>query len=259
MNHERDMRRTDWGSARANTERATKWVTHDAADGIGATVRPWRSGSHAGSADEGATVVEPSDGQGADADRNGAPLPTAVYREGRTVTAGGPSREAIEGFLREVYRNTPPVDGVIVLTTERPAAEVLETHLADGKRAPIGVIDTRSAGQYVEDVYRESPVHYTTADSDIERTAMSVTELVEALSTSPAGRLHLIVDSYGALCESLSPGDRARLLNAFHSQIDGYQIYTTDDADDALDHWTVGSVRIEESAENGLETRFERP
>lgn len=254
----------DRRSARTTTGRAATpgalTLVADPSDGLEATVPHRRGGSRADSAAEGeATHAERSDGAKS-GDRNGAPLPAAIYREGRTVTVSGSSRGDLEGFLREVHRNTPPVDGVIVLTTERSATELLETHLAgaDGTRAPIGVIDTRSAGQYVEDVYRESPVHYTTADGDIERTALSVTELVAALSTSPAGRLHLIVDSYGALCESLSPGDRARLLNAFHSQIDGYQIYATDEVDDALDRWTDGSVQVE-ITEDGIETGYERP
>lgn len=259
MNDERDRRRTDRRNERTNTTRATASGSpgdDTEHEGGGAALRYRQGGSRTGSADsEEFTSAEPTDG-----DQDGTLLPSSVYREGRTVTASAPTRGGIEDYLHEVYRNTPPVDGVIVLTTERPAAEVLETHLAgtEEKRAPTGVIDTRSAGQYVEDVYRESPVHYTTADSDIERTAMSVVELVEALSTSPAGRVHLIVDSYATLCESLSPGDRARLLNAFHSQIDGYQIYTTDDADDALNEWTDGSIRVEGDAEKGIETRYER-
>lgn len=129
-------------------------------------------------------------------------LPSAVYHDGQTVTAGGPTDGAVEGFLREVYRNTPPVDGVLVLTTERSATEPLESYTGtpNGKRAALGIIDTHSAGQYIENVYREIPIHYTAADSDVERTAMSFTELIEALSTTPARRLHLIVHSYAMLC-----------------------------------------------------------
>jgi hypothetical protein len=146
---------------------------------------------------------------------------------------------------------------VIVLTTERSATEVLRayTEPTDENRAGIGVIDTRSAGQYVEDVYRERPIHYTAADSDIERTAMSVTELTEALSTTPAQRLHLIVDSYSALHESLSREDRAQLLNTFHSQVDGYGIYVTNEADEVLRRWTTGAIWVED---DGDETRYRR-
>lgn len=265
MNDERYTRRTDRRNARTNTGRAAApgTLTQEAepTDGPGATVRHRRGGSRADSIAEGeATPAERSDEAGSD-DRNGAPLPASIYREGGAMAASAPSRSGIEDYLHELYRNTPPVDGVIVLTTERSATELLEGLLtgAGGKRAPIGIIDTRSAGQYVEDVYRESPVHYTTADGDIERTAMSVVDLVGALSTSPAGRVNLIVDSYGALCESLSPGDRGRLLSTFHSQIDGYRIFVTDDCDEALEQWVDGAVRIERDAEKGIETCYERP
>ncbi|MDL5362066.1 hypothetical protein [Halalkalicoccus sp. NIPERK01] len=204
--------------------------------------------------DGGTTSDGPSDEDGA---RSHAVLPPAVYREGQTVTASGPSADGVNRFLRAVYRNTPPVDGVIVLTTERSATEILRayTEPAAGKRAGIGIVDTRSAGQYVEDVYRERPIHYTAADSDIERTALSITELVEALSTSPAQRIHLLVDSYSALCESLSREERARLLNTFHSQIDGYGIYVTDEADEVLRRGTTGAIWVEG---DGDETRYRR-
>ena len=87
---------------------------------------------------------------------------------------------------------------------------------ADQRLAAIGIIDTRSKGQYIADIYRRIPIHYTTADGDIERTAISLTELVESLSTTPAQRFHLVVDSYTAFSGSLAPEERAQLLNTFH-------------------------------------------
>lgn len=211
--------------------------------------------------DDESTATDRSAGgaTGSEGTRIDTVLPAAVYREGRTVTASGPTDGDVERFLRRVYRNTPPVDGVIVLTTERDATEVLRAYTEpadeDENRAGIGIIDTRSAGQYIEDVYRERPIHYTAADSDIERTAMSVTELVEALSTSPAQRIHLFVDSYSDLRESLSREERARLLNTFHSQIDGYEIYVTDETDEVLRRWTTGAIRV---GGDGDETRYRR-
>lgn len=270
MIHERPFHRIDCRNARTNAgDTTTPPVTAPGSCpqcGAGGRGRSSRSSSRSDTTDEGArTATDRSGGSVTDSERTRIEtiLPPAVYREGQTVTASGPTDGVVERFLQAVYRNTPPVDGVIVLTTERSASEVLRayTGTSDEKRAGIGIIDTRSADQYIEDIYRESPIHYTAADSDIERTAMSVAELVEALSTSPAQRLHLIVDSYTALCESLSARDRTQLLNTFHSQIDGYGIYTTDGdaaADDVLRRWMKGSIWVEEDPDGGTETRYRR-
>ncbi len=262
MIHDRLFHWTDRSDALTNTEKTTAPETDTAETTVfGDRSRFSRDGSRSGSTDDEDTSTDSTDGAVTHGERRRTVLPPAVYREGQTVTASGPTDDAVDGFLREVYRTTPAVDGVIVLTTERSATEVLRayTEPSDENRAGIGIIDTRSAGQYIEDVYRESPIHYTAADSDIERTAMSFTELVEALSTTPAQRLHLLVDSYTALCESLSPRDRARLLNTFHSQIDGYRVYVTStgDADEVLRRWLKGAIWIEES-EEGIETRYRR-
>ncbi|MEM4781214.1 MAG: hypothetical protein QXG03_06610 [Halalkalicoccus sp.] len=192
-------------------------------------------------------------------------LPPAVYRSGGTVTVGGPTDGTVDRFLQELYRRTPPVDGVIVLTTEQSATDVLTTYtdgFVENDEGRIEIIDTRSAGQYIADVYRRNPIHYTAADGDIERTVMSLTELVEALSTTPAQRLHLIVDSYGTLSESLSSSELSKLLNAFRSQIDGYRIYVTDDGDpdESLIGIASGALWIEDDVDSatGVESRYRR-
>jgi hypothetical protein len=187
-------------------------------------------------------------------------LPPVVHQLGQTITVNGPTG-GVERFLRRAYRETLPVDGVIVLTTERSATDLLRdwTETTTENRTGIGIIDTRSEGQYVADVYRRSPIHYTAADGDIERTAMSLTGLVETLSTTPAQRLHLVVDSYAAFSESLTTEECTRLLNTFHSQIDGYQIYVTDgDVDEYLGHHRDGTIWVEERSDETIRTRYQR-
>lgn len=187
-------------------------------------------------------------------------LPPIIHQVGQTITVSGPGR--IERFLRQAHRETPPVDGMIVLTTERSATELLRSWKVDtasGNRAAIGIIDTRSKGQYIADIYRRIPIHYTTADGDIERTAISLTELVESLSTTPAQRFHLVVDSYTAFSGSLAPEERAQLLKTFHSQIDGYQLYVTDGSTyDSLDPYIDGMIWVEDGSDETVRTRYQR-
>lgn len=125
---------------------------------------------------------------------------------GRTLlvaAAGSPTRDALTIRLLSEYGGSDATAHVVA-TTERAEA-TLDTYdsLAATEHPSLGIVDTRSANQYVSAVYDQPPVVFTPAPGDLERLVLA--EISDRLP--PATSHHLVVRSLTPILET-TPTER---------------------------------------------------
>lgn len=168
--------------------------------------------------------------------------------------------------LRALCRYGHAGEPALVVTTTASAdvsIEAYETVCSDSDRPSLGIVDTISARQSMSDPYRRTPVVYTPAPGDLERTVLALSELTDGRSQS-IGTRHLVVRSLTPMIEATSSAQVCAILD----RISGLRVgsgrcllgiaYTAHDEEtmSALAERVDGILWVTEGSENQLTFEF---